>query len=111
MGNVHIGWLTPFVGEQLAAPELSVGVTVERPRELVEALNKVEKSRGSSDEWFVMTGNETCAKRCTLCDDRWLHHWDYEAPEDEEAEIGRMECRHCDAWRDVLEIDEDESEI
>lgn len=60
-------------------------------------------------------GSEKCPRQCSVCEGA-DHHWGYyETPEDEDANPEALKsgleiwdtCKHCDAWREIQDEDED----
>lgn len=113
MPTIHIGWCNENEF-QLVPQEQANFDTVETAEKYVGHMNALEREKRSNDEWFVMVGEAQCLKPCADCDPSFdLHHWLYDAVDDDEAEEGedaypdgRMNCKHCDAWRTVVDSDE-----
>jgi hypothetical protein len=113
MSNIYIGWCDGN-GFQLVPLDQATFPSVEGAQKSADQLNAIERERGSDDEWFVLVGDRVCQKPCVDCDpESELHHWLYDATDEDEAEEGedaypdgRMNCKHCETWRTVVDSDE-----
>jgi len=113
MSNIHIGWCdcNEF---QLVPQEQAAFTSIDSAITYSNQMNAIEHEKNADSEWFVLVGDATCKTTCIDCDpDFELHHWMYDATDEETAEEGedvypdgRMNCKHCDTWRTVIDSDE-----